>query len=218
MITVTASDSQQVSASATITIFRSGGFASAPTPVQLDITYPSGAGSFTTAQAQITFRGTASHSSGIQSVRWSSERGAAGQAFGTSTWDTGPITLQSGVNNMTIAATATDGTKATRLVQVTYAAPTTQDTTAPTIVITSPNSFMPVTATDSIVLSGTASDNVGVTEVTWFTSTGASGQAQGTTSWTTAPIPLPRGYTSIVVRAFDAAGNVGWRTIMVARL
>jgi hypothetical protein len=54
-----------------------------------------------------------------------------------------------------------------------------------------------------------------VTEVTWE-SGGASGTAQGTSSWT-AEVPLLVGDNSIVIRARDAAGNTGWRSLLVIR-
>jgi hypothetical protein len=68
----------------------------------------------------------------------------------------------------------------------------------------------------SIVFSGTASDNVGVTSVKWSTSTGAAGTASGTTNWS-ASIPLLVGANVVTVRAYDAAGNSGWRAVTVVR-
>ena len=66
-------------------------------------------------------------------------------------------------------------------------------------------------------LRGTARDNVGVVEVTWSDSTGASGKAQGTTNWATDELPLREGANTLTVRARDAAGNVGWRAVVVTR-
>jgi len=69
----------------------------------------------------------------------------------------------------------------------------------------------------TMVLRGTANDNVGVVEVTWSDSTGVSGKAQGTTNWSTSELPLREGTNTLTVRARDAAGNVGWRTVVVTR-
>src|SRR5439155_1260909 len=60
---------------------------------------------------------------------------------------------------------------------------------------------------------GTASDNVGVTGVTWSNSRGGSGTAAGTTSWTAGDIALQLGSNVLTVTARDAAGNIGTATL-----
>ncbi len=82
------------------------------------------------------------------------------------------------------------------------------DTQAPQVAITSPTtsgSYM--TSAASINLAGSASDNVGVTQVTWSKSSGGSGTASGTTSWSVSGISLSSGQNTINVTAKDAAGN-----------
>jgi hypothetical protein len=76
------------------------------------------------------------------------------------------------------------------------------DTTPPSIAILSVNVLSGRT---SAALTGKASDNVGVVRVTWKTSRGDSGTADGTTAWT-ATVPTHK-QTTITVTAFDAAGN-----------
>jgi len=73
------------------------------------------------------------------------------------------------------------------------------------------------TSASSIVVNGTAQDNVGVAEVTWSSSTGAAGIATGASTWTTAAIPLYVGTTTVTIYASDAAGNQAWRAITVTR-
>jgi hypothetical protein len=90
------------------------------------------------------------------------------------------------------------------------------DTTPPSISITSPAGTIVSTLSATIAVSGSASDNVGVTVVTWSTSTGGSGIASGTTAWS-ASVPLLVGDNVVTVRAYDAAGNSGWRAITVVR-
>ena len=90
------------------------------------------------------------------------------------------------------------------------------DTTPPTLRVVSPGSTMVSTAGAAIAVSGTASDNVGVTAVKWSTSTGAAGNASGTASWSL-QAPLLVGTNVVTVRAYDAAGNSTWRTITVVR-
>lgn len=97
------------------------------------------------------------------------------------------------------------------------APPPSADHVAPSLSITWPASTSVFTSSQFIVLRGTARDNVGVTQVTWLSSGAGAGLASGTTYWTTPPIPLLVGTNSITVRAYDAAGNVAWRTVMVTR-
>jgi hypothetical protein len=95
--------------------------------------------------------------------------------------------------------------------------PAVRDTVAPTITVTSPGLSTVFTSAASIVVHGTARDNVAVTEVKWTSNLGPSGKATGTAVWDTTAIPLIIGTTTITVRAFDAAGNSGWRSLTVTR-
>ena len=91
---------------------------------------------------------------------------------------------------------------------------TTADTTKPTIAVTSPTSGPAyTTASSSLTLQGTASDNVGVTQVTWTNSRGGSGTATGSTSWTASGVALQSGSNVLTVTARDAAGNTGTASI-----
>jgi hypothetical protein len=94
--------------------------------------------------------------------------------------------------------------------------PTSGDTTPPSLSILSPGLTMVATSSASIAVRGTASDNVGVAAVKWTTSTGYSGTAAGTSTWS-ASVPLLVGNNAITVRAYDAAGNSSWRAITVVR-
>ncbi len=73
------------------------------------------------------------------------------------------------------------------------------------------------TSATTIALRGTVSDNVGVSIVRWSTNTGFGGVAQGTSFWQTAPIPLNQGSTLITIKAYDAADNFSWRSVIVTR-
>jgi hypothetical protein len=92
----------------------------------------------------------------------------------------------------------------------------TPDNTPPSLDITSPGLSIVDTYSDSIMISGTASDNVGVTSVVWTTSNGDSGNATGTAAWS-AVVPLLEGTNMVTITAYDAAGNSGWRAITVVR-
>jgi hypothetical protein len=65
------------------------------------------------------------------------------------------------------------------------------------------------------MVSGTASDNVGVTQVTWTNSRGGSGTATGTTSWSATGIALQSGTNVLTVTARDAANNAASATLTV---
>jgi hypothetical protein len=64
-------------------------------------------------------------------------------------------------------------------------------------------------------MSGTSSDNVGVTQVTWTNSLGGAGTATGTTGWSIGSIALLSGTNVITVKARDAAGNIGTDVLSV---
>lgn len=91
------------------------------------------------------------------------------------------------------------------------------DTTQPALAIQKPAFTIVSTTAATITMAGTASDNVAVTEVKWTTSGGGSGTATGTTSWTAESIPLLVGTNTVIVRAYDAAGNSAWRAVSVVR-
>ena len=91
------------------------------------------------------------------------------------------------------------------------------DTVAPSLTILSPSGSSVLTNNASMTFSGTASDNVGVVKVTWTDSIGNTGNATGTTAWQTAGVPMRVGTNTITIRAYDAAGNNGWRSVTVTR-
>ncbi len=90
------------------------------------------------------------------------------------------------------------------------------DNAAPIIRITSPvaGSYWQ-TVESTVILGGTASDDFGVTSVTWINAaTSSSGVATGTTSWT-ATIGLVQGINQISVTAYDASGKSNKTSIYV---
>lgn len=93
----------------------------------------------------------------------------------------------------------------------------TGDKTAPSVMITSPALAVSTTSASTLMLRGIASDNRGVVKVSWSSSGGTGGDAAGTSAFTAGPIPLYRGINTITVRAWDAAGNQGWRSVTVTR-
>ena len=113
-----------------------------------------------------------------------------------------------------VTATVFDGVlSASQTFTWTIGAP---DTTSPVVTITGPTSAATYTTTAaSLTLSGTASDTVGVTQVTWVNNSGGSGTATGTTSWSASGITLSASANIITVTARDAAGNAATDVITV---
>jgi hypothetical protein len=91
--------------------------------------------------------------------------------------------------------------------------PSGRDNVAPSLTVTSPSSSSYSTSAASIRIAGTARDNGAVTSVTWQRGSD-SGVAEGTTAWSF-DLPLFVGKNSVVIRARDAAGNVGWRSVVI---
>jgi hypothetical protein len=84
------------------------------------------------------------------------------------------------------------------------------DLQKPTLSITAPTSNSSFQTTESTLpISGTASDNIGVTVVTWQNERGGGGTASGTTSWSVPSVPLVAGINRITITAVDAQGNTG---------
>jgi hypothetical protein len=93
---------------------------------------------------------------------------------------------------------------------------TAADTIAPSLTISSPTANATlVTGSPTLTLGGSASDNVGVTQVTWASDRGGSGVATGTATWTTGTITLQSGLNTLSVTARDAANNRTTRTLRV---
>ena len=94
------------------------------------------------------------------------------------------------------------------------------DTEAPTVIITGPTSGSTCeTEEATVTISGTGSDNTGITKVEYCTNNGAYVEItfDGTTSitWSTDDIPLTEGDNTITVKAHDAAGNIGSDAVVV---
>jgi hypothetical protein len=179
------------------------------------ITAPSGTGSYTTTSSPIALAGTASDNVGVTQVSWTNDRGGSGVAGGTTSWNVASVALQPGANVVTVSASDAAGNVATTTLTVTYDA---VDNTAPTIRITSPTSAGSYTTNQTtLTVAGTASDNVGVTQVSWTNSAGGGGTASGTSSWSAGGIALQPGTNIITVTARDAANNPSTATLSVTQ-
>jgi hypothetical protein len=199
--------------------------------ISLTIQNPSGSNLQTTASTE-ALSGTVSNAAGTPAVSWQTDRGQAGAATGSSAWTIASVPLGVGLNTITVTAVDASHNTATQSIQITQTAasttpaptptptptaPSGPDTVPPTITIQSPSSTIVQTSNSTITVTGIASDNVGVKSVTWQNTLAGSGTATGTTAWTAANIPLYSGTNTLIVRAYDAAGNTAWRSITVVR-
>ena len=198
VIRVDAGDAAGNTRSATITIYRDGA------PPTVALTSPTSNGTFSTTSSTLAIGGTASDDLTVANVTWTNVGAintTGGTALGTNFWSVPTITLDAGDNTITVTATDGAGQTAVATLVVNY------DPNAPTLSITTPGANPFSTTSTPLAVSGTASDNVGVTEVTWLnTATGGVGTASGTTSWTF-NCPLTSGSNLIQVTAKDQAGN-----------
>ncbi len=191
------------------------------TPSALGVQVPS---SPTTASS-IPISGTTTGGVAPVQVTWATNYGYSGSASGSTNWTISAVPLNVGDNVITITARDSQQNQLIRSLTVTRTAqnptpttpPPTSDTTAPSLTILSPGTTNYSTSAGSLVISGTARDNVGVAAVTWSSSNGGSGRATGAENWSTPAIPLYIGSTTITIRASDAAGNTSWRSISVTR-
>lgn len=215
-ITITATDADDQTTSVTTSITRRPD----PVPVSMSVTAPTSATTFVSLSQTVSISGTASHPSGIGSVRWTDASGGSGTATvavfsGIAHWTASAILLRPGTNTLTFRALAAEGSAASVTVTVTYT-PQTGDTTRPSLAIHAPASSNVVTTAAQITFRGVASDNVAVTSVTCAAPSGTI-NAAGTTYWTCENIPLRRGLNMVMVQARDAAGNMAWRSVGVTR-
>src|SRR5437773_5208461 len=183
------------------------------TPPSVAITVPS---SGATVSGTVTVTANASDNVGVLGVQLRLD-GAPLGAEDTTTPYTVAWNTTSALNGVhTLTAVARDGAGNTATSAPVVVTVGNADVTPPTVAITSPTSSPTFTTnTSSMALGGTASDNVGVTQVTWMNSRGGSGTATGTTSWTASGIRLKPGTNVLTVTARDAAGNIATRTLTV---
>jgi predicted esterase len=161
----------------------------------------------------------------VSTVTWQVFNGggtqtSTGSATGTATWTTSPLTLSVGENQIQVIASGpswnskTGVTTLNDTLRVVYSPP--GETTAPVVAFVSPTIAANYnTASSTLNLTGTATDNVFVSQVTWTNDRGGSGSAVGTKSWSLSGLVLQTGINVITVSAQDLAGNVGTKTLTV---
>src|SRR5216117_3643829 len=187
--------------------------ASDTTPPTVSISAPLGGA---TVSSTVTVSAAAADNVGVVGVQFKLDGANLGAedlvAPYSVSWNT--TTVPNGAHTLRASARDAAGNATTSAsISVTVA---NNDATPPTVAITAPTSNPTFsTSTTPLTLGGTASDNVGVTQVTWTNSAGGSGTATGTTSWTASGIVLQPGTNVLTVTATDAAGNTATDTLTV---
>jgi hypothetical protein len=180
-------------------------------PPAVTIINPTAEPEYQAGTATISMSGTSSDDVGVTSVSWQNDRGGGGTAIGVASWSVPGLVLQPGTNHVSVTARDAAGNASTKVINVTYA-----DASYPVVTITSPTSADTYTNLFSMVtLAGSASDDMGVTSVTWSNNRGGSGTASGTSNWSVPSVSLQAGDNVITVFARDAAGNVSTDTLAV---
>ncbi len=94
--------------------------------------------------------------------------------------------------------------------------PPVSDNANPQITITSPTAeFSWLSQENNVTIKGSASDDVGVTSVTWTSDHGTSGTADGTTDWIANGLSLVNGDNLFTFISNDAAGKSSTATLLV---
>ena len=180
----------------------------------ISLTAPAGN---TTVSGTVAVSGTASDNIGVAGVQFKLDNINLGAEDTTSPYSVSWNTTSATNGFHTILAVARDaaGNRATSTARTVTVSNITSDTTKPTITITTPTTLATYIApTGTVTLGGTASDNIGVTQVSWSNSAGGTGTMTGTANWNST-ITLQSGTNTITVTGRDAAENTGTDTIAV---
>lgn len=177
---------------------------------------PSTSGSYETESAILTITGRATDNDGVTQVVWSNSRGGGGTANGTGNWSVAGIQLSEGENVITVTARDAAGNEAGKILRVHFSLP--EDTVVSSISVDYPTTRpWYVTRNPSVSLGGSASDNVERSEISWRSSSGVDGKAEGTSSWSVQDIQLSAGWNMILLTVLDASGNQKVTSLWVYR-
>lgn len=164
-----------------------------------------------TAGANVSFT-VAATGNGLLTYQWRFNGGNLGGSTASTLTLNNVQTNQAG--QYTVVVSDSIGSMTSAVAQLTVNLPA--DQISPTINIVLPTTNPSyATTTPAFALAGSASDNVGVTQVTWSSSRGPNGTASGATSWNVMGLTLAIGTNLFTVTARDVAGNTGSDAILV---
>jgi len=195
--------------------------ASAPAPAApvftLAVLSPAASGSLPANTTGVNVTGTTANGSGAIAVSWQTNHGASGRATGTSAWSAAAVPTPVGSTTITVTATDALHHTASKSITLVRTAPTAQSTTPPVLTIVAPIGTIVQTTLSTIAVTGTASDSSDIARVSWQNSNFGAGTATGTKDWTIPAVPLLVGNNTLIIRAYDTAGNSSWRSVIVVR-
>ena len=182
-------------------------------PPRISISSPTEGQQFPVGTTQVQVSGTASDNIGVTSVEISKDGINWQPGTGTTSW-TATMTVGTGATALQARAKDAANNLGTAKVNITVKSPPT-DTQPPTITISQPTEAASFpTGTVQVNISGTASDNVGVTLVE-VSSDGTNWvAATGTSSWS-AKLSVQTGSNTLRARAKDAATNLKVSTVNI---
>ncbi len=177
---------------------------------------------YSTTSTPVALAGTAFDTTGdlsvveVTQVSWANlTTGGSGVAsLSPGAWGTS-VPLTSGLNSLIVTAVDAAGNSSSASINVTY------DPAAPLVIITTPTTDLTYTTGSSpVVLSGTSSDDVGVTGVAWSVANALgsiSGFATNVSNWSpwSASIDLAAGANLITITATDNVGRTGTSRVTV---
>ncbi|MDA3840343.1 MAG: hypothetical protein PF572_04600 [Patescibacteria group bacterium] len=174
---------------------------------------------FNISNNTISVTAQASDNIDVTNVVWLNDRGGGGSATELIDWTVASIPLQIGANVITLTASDAAGNTAVDVITVNY----NPDSSPPTINFLTPttgNSYTVVTNT--IILTGNATDDIGLDDVDyqvdgggWSTIPGSNNISGTTNNWSRTVSSLDYGLTTIEIRASDDAGNSHIETFSV---
>jgi hypothetical protein len=148
------------------------------TPPVIVITGPKPDSEFVVNTPVITLSGSAADNQAVTNLTWSNDRGGSGAMnLAGQNWSVTNLLLAPGPNFVQVTATDSSGNTASDTAVIFFVPP---DTNAPSISIEFPTlNAVYETEFSTLNLSGTAADNLGVTEIKWTSNHGGQGIANG---------------------------------------
>jgi hypothetical protein len=161
----------------------------------------------------VSLSGTASDNVSVASVAVSVDGGSWQTASGTTSWTSSwsSLGVANGSHSLTARATDTSGNQSTAVESVTVNNPV-PDTIPPTVTISAPTGG--ATVAGSVLVSGSAGDNVALASVRVAVDGGSWQSTSGMASWSWAwaTTGLVNGSHSVTLQATDTAGNTSTAT------
>ncbi len=154
--------------------------------------------------------GTVSDNTAVISLAWRVGSGTENNISVASNWSAIVSGMSNGSNTITVTAKDAAGNTSTQTISVTYNAPA--DSENPIVAIATASQTI---TTDSLNIQGTASDNIGVSSLTYRFGVGAEQNISVGTNWSASVSGFTTGGNTITVTASDASGNTASDTVEV---